>query len=171
MSMWMSDFKCVRVIKCVLWLPLIWLSDERIIRAIDEIPHVFLACVFVPCKLLLGSLWSDTCDAVCVFVRLFFACVFLSAQITQRALKHQKRRRASIKWPLVRNLSFAFIIFHLLLYICVYIHTFEGGSYDAILKIIIWCNRIWWHALMLEKHIIFQILYIIEVPLCPASLT
>ncbi len=40
------------------------------------------------------------------------------------------------------------------------------GSYDAILKIIIlciWCNRIC-------KHIIFQILYIIVGPLCPASL-
>ncbi len=47
------------------------------------------------------------------------------------------------------------------------------GSYDAILKIIIlciWCNRICWHALMFRKHIIFQILYIIVVPLCPASL-
>ncbi len=47
------------------------------------------------------------------------------------------------------------------------------GSYDAILKIIIWCiwcNRICWHALMFKKHIIFQILYIIVVPLCPASL-
>ncbi len=41
------------------------------------------------------------------------------------------------------------------------------------LKIIIlciWCNRICWHALMFKKHIIFQILYIIVVPLCPASL-
>ncbi len=47
------------------------------------------------------------------------------------------------------------------------------GSYDAILKIIIlciWCNRIHWHALMLIKHIIFQILYIIVVHLCPVSL-
>ncbi len=35
------------------------------------------------------------------------------------------------------------------------------GSYDAFLKIIIWCNRICWHALMFKKHIIFQILYII----------
>ncbi len=26
------------------------------------------------------------------------------------------------------------------------------GSYDAILKIIIWCNRICWHALMFKKH-------------------
>ncbi len=32
------------------------------------------------------------------------------------------------------------------------------------------CNRICWHALMLKKHIIFQILYIIVGPLCPASL-
>ncbi len=47
------------------------------------------------------------------------------------------------------------------------------GSYDAFLKIIIlciWCNRICWHALMFKKHIIFQILYIIVSPLCPASL-
>ncbi len=47
------------------------------------------------------------------------------------------------------------------------------GSYDAFLKIIIWCiwcNRIYWYALMLKKHVIFQILYIIVVPLCPASL-
>ncbi len=47
------------------------------------------------------------------------------------------------------------------------------GSYDAFLKIIIlciWCNRICWHDLMFKKHIIFQILYIIVVPLCPASL-
>jgi len=46
------------------------------------------------------------------------------------------------------------------------------GSYDAILKIItlcIWCNRICCHALMFKKHI-FQILYIIVGPLCPASL-
>ncbi len=43
-------------------------------------------------------------------------------------------------------------------------------SYDAILKIIIWCNRICWHALMFKKHIVFQILYIIVGPLCPASL-
>ncbi len=33
----------------------------------------------------------------------------------------------------------------------------------------IWCNRICWHALMFKKHIIFQILYIFVVPLCPAS--
>ncbi len=41
------------------------------------------------------------------------------------------------------------------------------------LKIIIWCiwcNRICCHALMLKKHIVFQILYIIVVPLCPVSL-
>ncbi len=41
------------------------------------------------------------------------------------------------------------------------------------LKIIIlciWCNRICWHALMFKKHSIFQILYIIVGPLCPASL-
>ncbi len=47
------------------------------------------------------------------------------------------------------------------------------GSYDAFLKIIIlciWCNRICWHALMFKKHIIFQILYIIVGPLCPAFL-
>ncbi len=47
------------------------------------------------------------------------------------------------------------------------------GSYDAFLKIIIlciWYNRICWHTLMFKKHIIFQILYIIVVPLCPASL-
>ncbi len=44
------------------------------------------------------------------------------------------------------------------------------GSYDAILKIIIWCNRICWHALMLKKHMNFQILCIIVGPLCPASL-
>ncbi len=47
------------------------------------------------------------------------------------------------------------------------------GSFDAFLKIIIlciWCNRICWHALMFQKHIIFQILYIIVGPLCPASL-
>ncbi len=47
------------------------------------------------------------------------------------------------------------------------------GLYDAILKIIIlciWCNRICWHALMLKKNDIFQIMYIIVVPLCPASL-
>ncbi len=47
------------------------------------------------------------------------------------------------------------------------------GSYDAFLKIIIWCiwcNRICWHALMFKKHIIFQILYIIVGPLCPTSL-
>ncbi len=50
---------------------------------------------------------------------------------------------------------------------------FRKGSYDAFLKIIIlciWCNRICWHALMLKKHMIFQILYIIVGPLCPASL-
>ncbi len=43
---------------------------------------------------------------------------------------------------------------------CIYLK----GSYDAVLKIIIlciWYNRICWHALMLKKHIIFQILYII----------
>ncbi len=44
------------------------------------------------------------------------------------------------------------------------------GSYDAILKIIIWCNRICWHALMFKNHIIIPILYIIVGPLCPASL-
>ncbi len=33
----------------------------------------------------------------------------------------------------------------------------------------IWCNRICGHALMFKKHIIFQILYIFVVPLCPAS--
>ncbi len=47
------------------------------------------------------------------------------------------------------------------------------GSYDAILKIIIlciWCNIICWHNLMFKKLNIFQILYIIVVPLCPASL-
>ncbi len=38
------------------------------------------------------------------------------------------------------------------------------------LKIIIWCIRICWHALMFKKHIIFQIMYIIVGPLCPASL-
>ncbi len=41
------------------------------------------------------------------------------------------------------------------------------------LKIIIlciWCNRKCWHALMFKKHIIFQTLYIIVFPLCPASL-
>ncbi len=38
------------------------------------------------------------------------------------------------------------------------------------LKIIIWCNRICWHALIFKKHIIFQILYIIVGPLCLASL-
>ncbi len=43
-------------------------------------------------------------------------------------------------------------------------------SYDAILKIIIWCNRICWHTLMFKKHIIFQILYIIVGLLCSASL-
>ncbi len=51
--------------------------------------------------------------------------------------------------------------------------SFLKGSYDAIIKIIIlciWCNRICWHALMFKKHIIFQILYIIVVPLCPSSL-
>ncbi len=50
---------------------------------------------------------------------------------------------------------------------------FRKESYDAFLKIIIlciWCNRICWHALMLKKHMIFQILYIIVGPLCPASL-
>ncbi len=53
-----------------------------------------------------------------------------------------------------------------------FIHYLKG-SYDAFLKIIIlciWCNRICWHALMFKKHIIFQILYIIVGPLCPASL-
>ncbi len=44
------------------------------------------------------------------------------------------------------------------------------GSYDAFLKITIWWNRICWHALLFKKHIIFQILYIIVGPLCPASL-
>ncbi len=41
------------------------------------------------------------------------------------------------------------------------------------LKIIIlcvWCNRICWHNLKCSKNIIFQILYIIVGPLCPASL-
>ncbi len=41
------------------------------------------------------------------------------------------------------------------------------------LKIIIlciWCNRICWYDFMFKKHIIFQILYIIVGPLCPASL-
>ncbi len=52
----------------------------------------------------------------------------------------------------------------------------KGGSYDAFLKIIILCNRICWHVLMFKRHIIytfiiFQILYIIVVPLCPASQT
>ncbi len=45
--------------------------------------------------------------------------------------------------------------------------------YDHFYRIIIlciWCNRICWHDLMLKKHIIFQILYIIVGPLCPASL-
>ncbi len=32
------------------------------------------------------------------------------------------------------------------------------------------CNRMCWHALMFKKHIIFQLLYIIVVPLFPASL-
>ncbi len=52
-------------------------------------------------------------------------------------------------------------------------HFILKGSYDAFLKIIIlrfWCNRICWHALMFKKHILFQILYIIVGPLCPASL-
>ncbi len=42
-----------------------------------------------------------------------------------------------------------------------------NGSYDAFLQIIIlctWCNRICCHALML-KNTLFQILYIIVVPL------
>ncbi len=55
----------------------------------------------------------------------------------------------------------------------VYIHGYWPllkGSYDAFLNIIIWCNRICWHGLMFKKHIIFQILYIIVGPLCPASL-
>ncbi len=62
-----------------------------------------------------------------------------------------------------------------------YIHTFSvwnwqshllKRSYDAFLKIIIWCiwcNRICWHALMFKKHIVFQILYIIVGPLSNAS--
>ncbi len=48
------------------------------------------------------------------------------------------------------------------------------GSYNAILNIIIlciWCKRISWHDFMFKKHIIFQILYIIVGPLCPASNT
>ncbi len=50
----------------------------------------------------------------------------------------------------------------------IYIYKFKGVIW-CFLKIIIWCNRISWHALMFKKHIIFQMLYIIEVPLCPAS--
>ncbi len=48
-----------------------------------------------------------------------------------------------------------------------------NGSYNVFLKIIIlsiWCNRICWHTLMLKKLILFQILYIIVGPLCPAAL-
>ncbi len=47
------------------------------------------------------------------------------------------------------------------------------GVIWCFLKIIIlciWRNRICWHALMFKKHIIFQILYIIVGPMCPASL-
>ncbi len=54
---------------------------------------------------------------------------------------------------------------------CKYAHILKG-SYYAFLKIIIlcfWCNRICWNALMFKKHIIFQTLYIIVGPLCPAS--
>uniref|UniRef100_A0A671KG83 non-specific serine/threonine protein kinase n=1 Tax=Sinocyclocheilus anshuiensis TaxID=1608454 RepID=A0A671KG83_9TELE len=59
------------------------------------------------------------------------------------------------------------------LYLQLVIDNVLKGSYDAFLKIIIlciWCNRIFLHALMFKKHIIFQILYIIVGPLCPASL-
>ncbi len=44
--------------------------------------------------------------------------------------------------------------------------------YDRFYRIIIlciWCNRICWHDLMLKKHIIFQIPYIIVGPLSNAS--
>ncbi len=47
---------------------------------------------------------------------------------------------------------------------------FKGVITMQIKKSFIWCNRICWHALLLKKHIIFQILYIIVGPLCPASL-
>lgn len=94
---------------------------------------------------LLGSLWSDTCVtvSVCVFVcevTLFYV-IFLYAQIIQRVLKLQKRRRASIKWPLVRNLPFYYDIFYIhhllyislyiliyiLMYIIIYAHGFTSG--------------------------------------------
>ncbi len=39
-----------------------------------------------------------------------------------------------------------------------------------IIILCIWCNRICRHVLMFKKHRIFQILYIIVGPLCPASL-
>ncbi len=47
------------------------------------------------------------------------------------------------------------------------------GSYDAFLKIIIlciWCNRMLLTCFNVQKYIIFQILFIIVGPLCPASL-
>lgn len=60
---------------------------------------------------------------LCVKLHICFNLIFLSAQIIQRVLKLQKRRRVSIKWPLVRNLPFYYDIFyiHLLLYISLYI--------------------------------------------------
>ncbi len=73
----------------------------------------------------------------------------------------------------LRNESrLSFCISVCLFYSYIYL-TLLKGSYDAFLKIIIlciWCNRICWHALIFKKHIIFQILYIIVGPLCPASL-
>ncbi len=46
------------------------------------------------------------------------------------------------------------------------------GSYDDFFLISLFCvfGVIFWHALMFKKHIIFQILYIIVGPPCPASL-
>ncbi len=54
----------------------------------------------------------------------------------------------------------------------IYLFMFFKGSCDAFLKILlcIWRNRICWQDLMFRKYIIFQILYIIVGPLCPASL-
>ncbi len=66
-------------------------------------------------------------------------------------------------WYFLKRLKLKFRSKPVWLYSCLE-HKLKG-SYGVIFKIIIWCNRICWHALMFKKHIIFQILYIVVVPL------
>ncbi len=90
-----------------------------------------------------------------------------------------------VTWWLIRWMQFSFLCWHIS-YLNRKLNIFwQGaevskcyqiiclkGSYNAIIKIIIfcvWCNRICRHTSMEKKNIIFQILYIIVVPLCPAS--